>query len=99
MARSSGLRTVIKVAKAIDRASKQAERERIRRIKAIEREEKAQIRRAAQAERERLRAERERVRAEARALKDEAQYAKECFEDRAEDRRLAKEDIINEYVR
>jgi GTP1/Obg family GTP-binding protein len=90
--RSNELRTVIKIAKTIDRAAKQAERDRQRRNREIELEAKARQRRAEQAERAR-------VRAEAQAIKDEFQTAKACFEDRAEERRLVKEDIISAYMR
>lgn len=90
--RSSGLRTVVKIAKSIDRAAKQAERDRQRRNREIEREDKARQRRAEQEQRVM-------ARAEAQAIKDEFQIAKECFNDRAEERRLVKQDIITEYMR
>ncbi len=90
--RSSGLRAVVKVAKAIDSAAKQAERDRQRRNRELEREAKARQRHAEQAERAR-------ARAEAQTIKDELQTAKECFEHRVEERRLVKEEIISEYMR
>ena len=89
---SSGFRTVVKIAKAIDRASKQAERDRQRRNREIKREAMAQQRHAEQAVRAK-------ARSEAQAIKHEFQTAKECFEDRAEERRNVKEEIINEYMR
>lgn len=67
--KSSGLGGVIKVVKAIDRASKRADRERQKQIKAWEREEKRQ---QAQYLREQQQQEREARAAEARWQKEQA---------------------------
>lgn len=90
--RSSGFGTAVKIIKVVDRDLKRAERERQRRQREAERQARAEIRRAEQQERAA-------ARAAAKALKDEFQTGKEIYEDRALERRIAKEDIINEYMR
>lgn len=101
--RTSGLNTIVKVVKAVNRVQKQAARERQRHEREYARAERLRFRQAEQAQRERDRAnaqvQRDKVKANAQAIKDEIQFAKECYDDRVEERRLVKEDIINEFMR
>jgi hypothetical protein len=90
--RSSGLKTAFKVIKAIDRAAKQSDRDRQRRVLERDRAEKA-------AARQELQRDRQNARAEAQALKDEFQTAQEIYEDRVVERRVVKEEVINQYMR
>jgi hypothetical protein len=105
--RSSGLRAIVGIVKIIDRAGKQAERDKQRRISEQERE-RQRLRREAERDADkqakvRKRAAEQAVRdsskSKAQAIKDEWQAAKECFEYRIEERRAVKEEIINEFMR
>jgi hypothetical protein len=97
------LRAVVGIAKAVDRAGKQAERNRQRSIKAYERESQRAKRDADRQEkalqRDAEQTARESVKSKTQAIKDESRMAKECFDYRVEERRIAKEEIINEYMK
>jgi hypothetical protein len=101
--RSSGLRTVIRVAKAFDRAAKQAERDRLRRIREAERDEKARKREEQRRVKALEKAEKDRVKAEAKAaaqaLIDELSEAKRLYERRVKERQLAKKKAISTFMR
>jgi hypothetical protein len=101
--RSSGLRLVVDVVKIIDRAGKQAERNKQRLIREYEREVQRSNREAARqakiAQRDAGLAERAHSRSKSQAIKDELRIAKQCFEYRIDERRSVKEEFIKEYMR
>lgn len=101
--RSSGLRTVVKIAKAIDRANKQAAREAQRREKAQQRYE-AQAQREYQkslreAERERKQIERLRKSEAKQAFKDALADANTEYVERCEERAALRKQFVQEVLR
>lgn len=101
--RGSGLRTVMKVAKAIDRANKQAVREAQRREKSRQRVE-AQAQREYQkslreAEREKTQNERLRKSEAKQAFKDALAYANEEYLERCEDRAALRKQFVQEVLK
>lgn len=104
MARKSfGVSTLIKVVKAVDRAQKQSARERERNAREQERARNHRIRQLEKItraqEKERVQSAREKIKLENKAIKDEIQFSKGCYEARIEERRIAKEEIINKFMR
>lgn len=96
--RGSGLRTAIKVVKAIDRANKQAARNTERRRKQAEREEARRIREhdknLREMEREEKASEKARIAAEKKRFKDDLAKAQLAYEARCN----AREDLRNKYI-
>ena len=101
--RGSGLRTAIKVVKAIDRANKQAIRESERRLKAQEREDarayREQQRQLNELERQEKRAERQRALDDKQAFKAALSETKIEYEDRCSQREKLKKNFIKQVLR
>lgn len=101
--RGSGLRTVVKVAKAIDRASKQAARDAQRRDKARQRAEAQALREHERSVREAQRELKKQVKlqksAAKQAFKDALVGANEEYLERCEDRAALRKQFIQEVLR